>query len=660
MFLRASSHQHSNSSHDLTPLESLLNRVDSIRLLTDLSDLQADEKHISFPGSCLILAYSQTLTPSEILEIKELFNELQTAKVDLQAAEAGLDSRDRMLSLITSTMDAYSNEETPSCNFIASLIHGVKYVLLHDEEVVENHNFTVQGIESALKHLDQTDEASYRVLNGELFSYCSEPYTILIESPKPVSAPFKSLIKVYVSQLGVRERRERRFRAEKNVKKMERLAMRDPLTDLHNRRKLDQFTDGLLSTDNPEHQRHAALHLDLDFFKAVNDSLGHAAGDELLIRVAHILESLTREQDLVARVGGDEFVIICPDISDEKTATILAQRLINEISQPQAIDNQSCLIGASVGIAFWETGDSIGAADLLNNADLALYSSKATGRRRYRLFDDSLKVQHEQTLISQQEIVTACEQSQIKPVFQAVVSRVDNTLVAIDTKPQWQHPDKGDISLKTALRDVPNSTLYKIDDLMLENSVAEYARAALHNSNSSLILNLSTAYLGTPSAATNVLSALKRHHIPAARVILQFGSDCCQECDGSTCLTTLNKLREEAVTLCVHYEGAMTGDLRSLLQIIPRYVSLSRSAMLGIAEKQVHDFALKNMLSLCKDLGVTLIVPEPGSEVEQRIFKKYEYLHVLHSLVREQATVTSMDDLKLGRRKNKTLVRKAA
>lgn len=156
-------------------------------------------------------------------------------------------------------------------------------------------------------------------------------------------------------------------------------ALTDGLTGLHNRRALD----GALSRLGQSDTEYAVLHMDLDRFKQVNDSMGHAIGDAILKRVAAIMRAQTRQDDLLVRAGGDEFVIVCPGLTEHTRLGDLSQTLIRDLSIPVMIDGQEVAVGASIGIAASESEERIDPCDLVQRADVALYAAKRSGRGRH-------------------------------------------------------------------------------------------------------------------------------------------------------------------------------------------------------------------------------------------------------------------------------------
>lgn len=156
-------------------------------------------------------------------------------------------------------------------------------------------------------------------------------------------------------------------------------AFTDTLTGLKNRRALDHVLERLTGSDTP----HAVMQVDLDFFKAVNDRLGHAAGDHVLQEAARILVEATRDKDVAARVGGDEFVLLFRNLCDTARLSMIAGRLIDRIETPIHYDGQECRVSASVGIAV--SGGAEAPGELLARADAALYEAKRSGRAQFRI-----------------------------------------------------------------------------------------------------------------------------------------------------------------------------------------------------------------------------------------------------------------------------------
>ena len=209
--------------------------------------------------------------------------------------------------------------------------------------------------------------------------------------------------------------------------KIEYMAHHDALTGLANRVLLNERLESALGRRIHREQMVAVHHLDLDQFKAVNDTFGHPAGDKLLKIVADRLRESVRETDTIARMGGDEFVIVQGPITDPAEAISLAQRIIELMSEPYDIDGHQALIGASVGIALGP-GDGLRPDKLLRNADLALYRAKGDGRGTFRFFEPAMDLQMQVRRFMEQDLRKALLSGEFELYYQPVVNLASNEI----------------------------------------------------------------------------------------------------------------------------------------------------------------------------------------------------------------------------------------
>ena len=221
--------------------------------------------------------------------------------------------------------------------------------------------------------------------------------------------------------------------------------LHDPLTGLANRTMLSIQLDGALARARRHQGALAVFYIDLDHFKHVNDTRGHGAGDAVLIDIAARMKSTARDTDTVARVGGDEFVILCDGLETINDATEIAQRLLDMANTEDGTGSQHEPQGLSIGIAFSGTGEEDGET-LLQNADLALYRAKQEGRSRFEVFGAALRAQVDARRDTEKALRQGIPRNELRVYFQPIIATDDGTITSFEALARWQRPGHGLIS----------------------------------------------------------------------------------------------------------------------------------------------------------------------------------------------------------------------
>jgi diguanylate cyclase (GGDEF)-like protein len=248
---------------------------------------------------------------------------------------------------------------------------------------------------------------------------------------------------------------------------MEHNSLHDSLTGLPNRRYLDQQ---LLDSDSGRKPT-ALLHIDLDRFKHINDTLGHAAGDAMLVHAASVLKANTRADDFVARIGGDEFVIAITEPTDEVRLSARARRIIEQMRQPVPFENHQCRFGVSIGIAIADTSARDYGRRMLIDADIALYRAKSNGRSRFEFFSDTLKAEIVRNKRVADDILSGLERQEFLPWFQPQFDADTLEIVGVEALARWAHPQEGTL--------MPDAFLKIADELnvvpLIDRTILEQA-----------------------------------------------------------------------------------------------------------------------------------------------------------------------------------------
>jgi diguanylate cyclase (GGDEF)-like protein len=224
-----------------------------------------------------------------------------------------------------------------------------------------------------------------------------------------------------------------------------RLAEYDSLTGLANRHRMGRRLDSMLGAYRTAKRSCALMMLDLDRFKYVNDTMGHPFGDELLREVAQRLRNIIGDRGEIARLGGDEFQVLLPDLDDRGKLGELADKVIQIVSQPYAIDGKRAIIGTSVGVAV-APYDGIEKDELVRASDLALYAAKNGGRGQFRFYSSDLKDEEEERNRLLEDLREALAADQVQLHYQPVVRTKDHVVVGFEGLMRWEHPERGYVS----------------------------------------------------------------------------------------------------------------------------------------------------------------------------------------------------------------------
>jgi diguanylate cyclase (GGDEF)-like protein/PAS domain S-box-containing protein len=223
---------------------------------------------------------------------------------------------------------------------------------------------------------------------------------------------------------------------------IQQLAYHDPITGLPNRTLL--YDRLQLAINRAERDSHgvAVLFLDLDRFKAINDSLGHSVGDQLLKLVAHRLQDCVRSSDTVARLGGDEFVVLIAALENDHAIGMVVMKILEQLSEPYKIEGHDVYTTASIGIALYPR-DGHGAEDLLKNADMAMYQAKEAGRNTCHFFSPELNMRATERLLLESTMRRALERQEFFLVYQPQMELISGHVIGLEALIRWRHPDLG-------------------------------------------------------------------------------------------------------------------------------------------------------------------------------------------------------------------------
>jgi diguanylate cyclase (GGDEF)-like protein len=383
--------------------------------------------------------------------------------------------------------------------------------------------------------------------------------------------------------------------------KIEYMAHHDALTDLANRVLLNERLEQALGQRIHREEMVAVHHLDLDQFKAVNDTFGHPAGDKLLKIVADRLRTLVRETDTIARMGGDEFVVVQAPIADPAEATSLAQRIIASMSEPFDLDGHQAVIGASVGIAVGPS-DGLKPDRLLRNADLALYRAKGDGRGTFRFFEATMDLQMQTRRIMERDLRKALPAGEFELYYQPVVNLASGDISGFEALIRWNHPEQGLVS-PAAFIPLAEETSFIVP--MGEWVIRQAcATAAQWPGDLSVAVNISAAQFRYPGLMQVIVGALATSGLQPTRLEIEITETVLLQ-NRETTLAVLHQLRELGVRIAMDDFGTGYSSL-TYLQCFPfDKIKIDRSFVKDITENAGSLNIVRAVAALAKGMGMT-------------------------------------------------------
>jgi len=380
---------------------------------------------------------------------------------------------------------------------------------------------------------------------------------------------------------------------------LDRLARQDALTGLANRQALRRALDDALVGAVRRKHRCSIFLMDLDRFKAVNDTLGHPAGDTLLRLVALRLRDVIGEAGQVGRLGGDEFEVVLPSISDKKELSGLAQGIIDSLSRPYTINGTAVSIGASVGIVTSDYDDR-SADDLMRDADLALYAAKAAGKGCYRFFAPEMHEAARQRQLMESDLRVALEKGQLRLVYQPCVDASSEAVTGFEALIRWDHPEHGPVS--------PVEFIPLAEEIGLINEIGEWvlrtacAEAAKWPQHISVAVNLSPIQFKSHVLPTLVRMVLSDTDLPAKRLELEITEGVFLSNDDHV-HDMIASLKAIGVKLALDDFGTGYSSLSYLQRVPFDKIKIDRSFVTGASDLEGRNAALiRAMVGLASDL----------------------------------------------------------
>nr|WP_275412732.1 GGDEF domain-containing phosphodiesterase [Marinomonas ostreistagni] len=405
------------------------------------------------------------------------------------------------------------------------------------------------------------------------------------------------------------------------------LAYYDPLTELVNRRMFIERLEATLEQQSASQSIGAVMYLDVDRFKSINDSLGHGIGDQLLIIIAARLRQVLPDFVTLARFGGDEFVVLIPDLSHDlelatQAATALAAQLIEAVAEPIKIERNLIHCSTSMGITtFPQQPDS--SSDVLRRADTALYRVKAEGRNGYQLYDDTMQQQTQERWQIEEALHEAIAKEQLELWWQPQVS-TRNDITGAEVLLRWRHPQKGMIPPDEFISIAEESgQIHHIEEWVIEASLKQleqWLAAGLPATFKHLAINISPAHFMQADFVQRILPIIERYNIAGVKLEFEITENLLID-NFHQASSTMATLQQHHISFAIDDFGTGYSSLRYLNQLPLNILKIDRSFIQRMEDSAAELAIVDVILLTAKKLGLEVIAEGVETAHQQQLLE---------------------------------------
>ncbi len=389
-----------------------------------------------------------------------------------------------------------------------------------------------------------------------------------------------------LTMLGILQFLEAMHATSRSEQRLQYLAVHDSLTGLANRQLLERELADRLGHAGRSAMLVAVLFLDLDRFKLINDTLGHAQGDVLLSEVAQRLCANVEDGTLVGRIGGDEFLVVLEGVTSVGECLDVANRLRHVLSVPYVLDGGDFHVSTSIGLACTPEHGAVSAEALVRDADTALHQAKEAGRDTVAVFDAAMRAGLAERVDLERDLRHAVEDDQLHLVYQPIVRVKDGKVVGVEALVRWAHPRLGVILPGRFIPIAEQSdAILEIGNWVLDQALAEAALARRHPGLAELrvAVNVSAVQLRDDLLVQRVLSSLERHELPGRALCVELTESAMMR-DPNTAVATLEALRRHGVQIAVDDFGTEYSSLAYLNRLPVDVLKIDRTFVEGLSD----------------------------------------------------------------------------
>ena len=403
--------------------------------------------------------------------------------------------------------------------------------------------------------------------------------------------------------------------------RIEHTSLHDALTQLPNRRYLDRVLAQRAAACDSGTGGLALLHIDLDRFKQINDTLGHAAGDAMLVHAAAVLRDNVRADDFVARIGGDEFVVLSPLRRGRRDLARLATRIVNDMRKPVPYDGHDCRCGVSIGVAY-QRGPRIDDKRLLIDADIALYRAKRRGRNRHEFFTEALQAEIVSNKQMADDILKGIEEGQFVAWYQPQFDARNLRISGVEALARWEHPTRGVVSPDQFMSIAEELNVVGIIDRMILEQTLEWMNT--WRAQGLLLPRASVNVSGRRLREEGLIKSLRKLDITPGTISFELVESIYLDESDDLVAFNIDQLRELGIDIEIDDFGTGYASIVSLLKLQPRRLKIDRQLLLPVRESEAQRRLIASIVDIGHSLGIGVIAEGVETDDHARIATELE------------------------------------
>ncbi|NPA65412.1 MAG: EAL domain-containing protein [Epsilonproteobacteria bacterium] len=490
--------------------------------------------------------------------------------------------------------------------------------ITHIQEVYDSSNkLTLKEIFQYIKKCDEecskTEEVYFIHKNGKKI-ICELSLTQLRDENDHIYAL------VWLFQ-DISEKKEKERMLLMQALELEYQANHDVLTRLPNRSLFRDRLEQSIFYAKRNNKKFALLFIDLDRFKQINDSYGHQFGDQVLLNVVERLKNALRQEDTLARIGGDEFTVIAKDIGSKKDAQKVAKKILQSFKDPLEINGKHIYMSTSIGIAIYPD-DTISMEDLIKYADSAMYEAKEEGRDTFKFYDTSMTQSAYEKVIMQNSLRSAIEEEEFDVYFQPQIDLITNEVTGIEALVRWSHPTLGTVPPGKFLSIAKESGLLtNIDRIVMKKALKIYSQWKKKNYNLGRIsINLGLKQLLEKDFMQNLQKNLKKYDFSPMWLEFEVTEGDVMQ-DPARSIELLTELHDMGISISVDDFGTGYSSLSYLMKLPIDKLKIDRSFIVDITKDKSAKAIVNTIIVLAKSLGMDVVAEGVETKEECEFLK---------------------------------------